>query len=134
MDQRIQTLVHGAEETLNTSGYVRVWTKRNQCYGLQALKNLQNEAITEYETLYAAYQNLLCQHTKLLADLTSIVKESAAAEELQRKKLDAIRAMTEAASVEHLLQTLEINEAKTTEVPQAIPILSTTAKVHPVTP
>eukprot|EP01033_Poteriospumella_lacustris_P008576 gene8576-6170_t len=109
MDQKIQTLVHGAEETLNTSGCVRVWTKRNQCYGVQELKNLQNEAATEYEALYAGYQNLLREHTKLLADLTSIVKESAAAEELQRQ------------------------EAKTAEVPQAIPILSTAVKVHPVT-
>ena len=137
LDQRIQALVRGAEETLNTSRYVLVGDKRNQRYGVQALKNLHQEATNEYETLYVAHQNLLCQHTKLLADLTSLMKEFAAVEELQRKKLDAIRAMTEADSVEHLLQTvcaLEIDVAKTTEVPQAIPILATPVKVHSVTP
>jgi hypothetical protein len=136
LDQQIQALVHGAEETLNTSRYVLVWNKRNQRYGVQALKNRHQEATNEYEALYAAHQNLLSQHTKLLADLTSIMKEFAAVEDLQRKKLDAIRAMTEAESVEHLLQTvcaLEIDVAKTTEVPQAIPILSTPVKVHPDT-
>eukprot|EP01033_Poteriospumella_lacustris_P008578 gene8578-6172_t len=107
MDQKIQSLVHGAEETLNTSRYVLVGDKRNQRSGVQALKNLHQEATNEYEMLYAAYQNLLCQHTKLLADLTSIMQEASTAEELQPKKGHAI---ADDDSVEHLVQTVSAVE------------------------